>query len=208
MPRKFTKRYTRKKYGSKRSSKLATKKYVKSQLSKEIELKWSHFERNDSVSDIGILVDYTQLTQGVDINQRIGNKIQPKSFKVDIAFVPGDATNRIRMIAFQWHPNDATDTPSISELILHSTVGYITQGPLYPVYRSQYTLLKDKMITFSANTPTLIHKRFTLKPKKMCTYNYGTTTGTNHIYIAFVSDSAAIPHPQYTLTGMLKYTDA
>jgi len=209
MPRKFSKSYTRKKYGGKKPTKLATKKYVKAQFKKELEQKWENFERNDSILNTGLAIDLSgSITQGTDIDKRIGNKIQPTSLAFDITFQIADSSNRFRFIVFQWHPNDATDVPQVDELLLYSDIGYVTQAPLNPIYRGQYTLLADKFIMLAGLAPQQRHFRWKMRPKKTVTYNYGSNSGTNHIYYIAVSDSNVSPHPQYTLTALLKYTDA
>jgi len=131
----------------------------------------------------------------------------------------GDIYNNIRLILFQWHPNT---TPAALDVFIAGPSG----GPdVYSQYnhdkRQMFTILWDKNFTTVGNASAATSpntnfvttgiKKFRIpltKAQKKVQYSGGTTSGTNRIYLAFVSDSALATHPTLAYTTKIVFRDS
>jgi len=192
---------------SKKSKKVvATKSYVRRALRKNLEVKYRSLEYSSTADTTGTFIDISVVSPGTAVDNRIGDRYKPVSMKFNFATQLADLTNRMRMIIFQWHPNDNIDIPQVSELLI-TTAGYETQAPINPNFKSQFTILRDQIITLDA-AHVLRDYKFIVRPRRHVEFNNASNTGRNHIYLFLISDSAVATHPSYTVTILNSFTDA
>jgi len=192
---------------------LATKSYVKSMISREIETKYADtIGFGTVVSSAGTLSsNLISTTQGVaDFGQRVGDRLKLKgSIEFRAISAKGDTDQIMRMVVFQWKPNDALIAPSISSILRNGPTGVPDWASLYVYdYSSQYTILYDK--TFLWGADILYHHHDYRIPIKLhqVQYTAASTACSNGIYIIFLSDSAAIVHPTISYSARVRYDDA
>lgn len=157
--------------------------------------------------------DLTVVAQGVGATQRTGDKIMSKRLNIRWNAIYGDATNFLRCIVFQWKANSASITP---------TAGAILENPAVPITSALnntndastlYTVLYDKVYSLvGAGSNGAIARNITLYGKrlgrKVLNYNPTASSGFNHIYTLWFSDSNAVPSPSVYQYSRYDYTDS
>lgn len=184
-------------------------------INNNLEKKYQDLSFNATIpSDGSAIQKLTSITQGTGDSSRIGDKIRVLSWKCRFQFVAADTTNAVRMILFQWHPDDNVSTPILGNIL--QQINYTSyynhdQGNLFSVFFDKtYTLQSSDM----ANRVTTQTYRFGKKTGKMrwikqnIKFNGNTPTGSDNLYCIFVSDSTAGPHPTVNGSSRLVYTDA
>lgn len=190
------------------SKQVATKKYVRSVVNREIETKHDNTEINATATlSTPLWYDLTSFSQGVTGLTRVGDRIRPIKLRINHTAVASTSTNRMRVVIFQWHPNTANHTPSLSTFI-DANAGYEIQGPLHPDYRQQFTLLKDVYWTFDNVTgPGIRSMILNIRPKKTIEFNPAANTGTNHVYMLVMGDNNTYPQ-SFTTSVQFMFKDA
>lgn len=193
------------------SKKVATKTYVKRVLASNEETKFSYTDGQllPVDSSPGVIFDMTSIAQGTDAYSRIGNKIAPVSLRVRFSAIRADTYNRMRVICIQWKSNDNVDLPQLSEILNIGPASETVLSPYNDQLRSQFTVLKDYVLTLDGIENNVITSGFTVYPKQKVEYISGTTNkGRRHIYLIFTSDSGATPYPLIDYSTTLKFKDA
>lgn len=187
----------------------AVQKYVKRQITKDIELKFHDDADNISYDTTYTFDDVTAVPQGVGDFQRIGSQINPKWLTVDFIFTyaPGDITNVFRFIVFQWLMDNTSDAPSQAEMFANITAGYNLVSPSTNYDKQRYHMLYDKVILMSYDKPQ-VHIKKTFRRLRPINFQDSVTTGQNHIYYGVVSDSGAVAHPLAIHYTRLMFSDA
>jgi len=150
----------------------------------------------------------SEVTQGVTDSMRIGDVINPKSLNFRFNMVVGDATNFVRAIFYQWHPDNIGLVPGTANILLYNntTVKRLT-SPYTVDQRKNFTVYWDHVFKMDATNPIFsINKTF--RKLRKIHFNAGGVTGSNHLYLVMYSDSAAAPDPIVDLTFQLMYQDA
>lgn len=231
MPMKrFRKRRTFRRRGGK---KLATQRYVKATIAKELELKYYQ----DSASLSGQIISTTAFIwnispvpqSGTNVGPpypssdttRIGDKIKLKRVVVKMNIqcsqvAVAGATDDVRIIMFQWYPNTSLAVPALSDILFNTTASTICQSFYNHDKANQHQILYDKRFRLLGATNTS-QKDITVKPskrrlkftKKQIEFTAGGNTASNHLYIMMVADKAVTTN-NVTATGISKiwFTDA
>lgn len=191
---------------SRRKSK-NVKSMVKKQIEKYVEKKTVIYSYFGGVTDsLRTPLDnhVTATAQGLDQNERIGNRLNVTSLKYDLFFTGADTTNSMRCIFYI--PKNPAFLMSAG-----SAVGF-NKAP----DEDQFNILRDIMVTTSSGGPNCVRKQGWIR------FNRGTRSGhkerysgalntdlvDGHIYVYMVSDSLAVSDPQ--VNGYIRsyYTDA
>ena len=131
----------------------------------------------------------------------------------------GDNYNNMRLVFLQWHPNT---TPAVGDIFINGPSG---AADVYSQYnhdkRSMFTILWDNRFTTVGNanaattantdsvTTGVLRYRISLKKaQKTVQFSGGTTSGTNRLYLAFVSDSALATHPTLAYSTKVVFRDS
>lgn len=159
----------------------------------------------------GYVICLTNIAQGTTDQERVGDKILPKSIHMRYKLTATDAQNLMRIIIFRWHPVAATGgAPPAAADILFQLTG-TANAPLdgYEVdSRSQFAVLYDRChnLNTTDKTSVLVNK-FIKCGKIPVKYDAGTTTAADHLWLFIISDSGAIAHPTFQGTARLLYND-
>lgn len=190
------------------------KSELQRQLNAKTELKFLDTPINTAnVDQAGAIVSLSDVPQGVTDVTRVGNNILPKRLKLRYSIVFGDTTQLVRVIVFRWKMNDASDVPAPNEILQNqfiSTAGVITSDYNEPT-RTQFEVLYDKTHRGSSTiAPNSAFVTTTLKlaRKKIEYKSDAVVTGLNKIFIMYISDSGAIPHPTILTIPRLYYVDS
>lgn len=206
------KRYSRR-YKKKPMKWVASKRYVRTQLAKENEMKY--FDTNDAfaVSDVSTIRQLSNIAQGTTDTSRVGDEVAMKflRFKYTVK-TEGDRYNLLRVIVFQWYTHSTYRVPTIAEILQSTANSYAIHSPYIHDYRHSFGVLYDKvhrMVYDADNEAMIVNKKVPLKyAKKNIHFEAGTTDGANKLYLLVVSDSAAVNHPSILYYTRLWYTDS
>lgn len=202
------------------SKSIATKQYVKSLLSKKMELKYEtniNTGTSESFDYAGNFFNLSYPSQGVGDQARIGDSLEGVSLDINYYLEP-DTTNEAkcvgRVLVFQWHGNTAdTGTPAINDVLAGSSnINNILEHMKHDAVQGrEFTVLYDKLHTLNAIRQVAVSKRISLKyAKKHHQFTAGASTGTNQIFCWFISnvDTAAMYKPQLRFNSKFQYRDA
>lgn len=198
----------------KRNTAQNLKAMIKAELKKNIETKYSNQNHSlVSVDNTGVIYDLTPIPQGTQDIQRIGDEITVKSLQVRLNAIAGDVTNFLRMVIFQWIPNDA-NPPTVANILngQGGTVALVSAYYQNDTLGNNYIVLYDKVFTMSQTGNTAAISRNLYCPmkyaKKRVQFNAATTEGQNKFYVILVSDSAAASHVGIDLVTRMTFSDA
>jgi len=130
-----------------------------------------------------------------------------------------DIYNNIRYMIFQWHPSS---TPTSAAILLNGPSG---APDIYSNYnhdqRQQYLVLFDRVFTTvgagntapipNTNIVTTGLKTFRVsleRATKKAQYQAGGATGTNRLYVLYLSDSALATHPTLAYATKVVFRDS
>jgi hypothetical protein len=170
------------------------------------EMKYFTTTISTTISNAIGLSDLTLIPQGVTVLERVGGVVSPKRLEINFALTTGDATNIIRLLVFWWKPNSTTDVPSLGELFADGTNP--TVSPVLPLFVPlEFTIVHDTIVVLDTSE-AIRPLRLDLKLNQNTNFNVGVNTGSNHLYLAYVSDSIAVTHPGILAVGVVHYTDS
>lgn len=181
---------------------------IKRMIANRQEKKIHSQEPIGSISTTPSFNQISNIAQGDTDLTRDGDELYLKSIHLNWSFVGADATNKMRIVVFQWFGDDNANPPAATDLFqTNSATGYF--GAFRKDYSSLFKVLYDKqLVTDTYNNirhgKKSIYKGFRKKIK----YIAGTASGTNQIYTCMVSDSSAASHPQVSMYTWLRFTDS
>lgn len=184
-------------------SKQSVAKIVKQVLDSKEERKFALTSFNSSIATTLQTHDFTNISQGITVQGRIGATINVKKLSMKWLAYIGDTTNVLRVSIFSWKVSDTVDLPQASEI-------YLTTGVLSPFLKmqpSRYKLHYDLLIPLDQYHP-MRSGSIELDLNEKVQYDQGLDTGSNHLYLVVQSDSAGIPNPTFEFTAKVTYTDA
>jgi len=199
----------------------AVKKYVKKELKEEVEMKF--FVKALPFSGIpipaGLIFDLTTVPQNISDSGRIGDCIDIKYIRIRLSLLVGQPISYIRMIMFQWCPQDASLPPTDVQILLPGLLGAnVDYWSEYNRDREQdykiitdksFQLVGDALLATTPNTTSsgqFINKTFKPRMAKV-KFTAATTNGTNKVYLLFVSGGGP-PFPSVGGLTTIFYTDA
>lgn len=183
----------------------SVKSIVRKELKKKSELKMTEavFTMSPLIGALNLQL-VNGIAEGVSDFQRVGNEVRGAYLRVkgDIQF--GDSVNKVRMLVIlDRQPNNAI--PTIGDIFTFSAT------PLTSFKSSdndkRFVFLRDKTYTIGSGGP--VGKSIDLYVKTPYKTLYTGSNAsiadlrTNAIYIAFMTDSGAIPNP--TLNACYRY---
>lgn len=168
------------------------------------------------VPNTGYMIDLlVNLTRGDQGNQFEGMRIFPKSFQMRYQVEATDEDNYIRVIVFQWFDSSV---PSATTILDGSFIGTLlaplavrswTNKPLFKILHDDIFQLQNNPQKTAGNGP-LVAKHVYISGKRMRQIEFstaGVTPTKGALYALFVSDSAAITHPELRTGAELIFSD-
>jgi hypothetical protein len=166
---------------------------------------------SSTVSDTGIGINLSSsITQGDTDQTRDGDMINLTKVRLVCSGVYADTTNVMRIILFRWKPNS---TPTWAELLEGATPGASDwKRPHRKDTASNFHIMYDRTLNLSsAGQPqALVSKTLFGKSlgKKRLAFSGGGTSGTDHIWLFVISDSATASHPNFDYSVTTYFTDS
>jgi len=160
-----------------------------------------------SPSTTATVTNMTLISQGDDLGQREGNKIVIK--KIDIRYgltlAPGVSTPSciVRVMYLYWHDGLAGVLPTISTIL---SAGTNVLSDLNYLFKTNFTVLYDKLHSVSAVESNGITVRKSIKCSKVATY-YATASGNydkGQIIQVVMSDQTSL-QPAFTSYTRVEY---
>lgn len=184
------------------------KREVKTLLARRTELKYLADAQSPNVSTSGFIKKVSQIAQGSDTGNRIGDTIHARSLELHGNILRGDASNFVRIIVFQWRVSDST-APVVGDILGNASRwwdGYNGDK------RSYYTILWDKTFAMSqngSNDVVVFKKKIYKRMATRMEFENGSSTapGTHMLYYMLLSDSGAIGHPLVNIYSKFNYKD-
>ncbi len=153
--------------------------------------------------------------QGAAVNQRIGDIIYLQKMWINYTCdaANADVYSSLRVIVFQWHPNNGLIVPTASDIL------QLVSTSVYAMYdwnfADQYTILYDKLHSFAglSTAPTASSNQCfggqidLSRASKQCNFSIGSTFSSNSIYLLAISDSAIIPTPNLTFVSRITFEE-
>lgn len=200
---------------------LATKRYVKNQLNKNLETKYhDHEVASIAVTSAGTISSVSAMGRGTGPNQRIGDRISVNSLSFRIGVIRADAWNYIRCIFFQWNADSTTDPPTLDEVLDPDSglgIGVMVPFRNYKndsIRQKKLRILYDKLIRLDEvlqDTELFVRKRMNFKRPIQIVFNEdnpANLTGYGKIFLLLASDSNVISHPVALGLTRINYKDA
>lgn len=202
--------YKKRSYKSKAPSKTVQRyvgKAIRSYERKNIEHKYHAYGfLATSTTNLGVVFDLTQVSQGLVDTGRVGDQIKLSSFRANALFRASTAVGQcIRIIFFQYGDEA---TPTRTDILQNDTAGYthmstlnhdsLRQGKLIPIL--------DRTIVMDGDDPVAkVDFNFLLKRRKV-NYVNGTNDGNNKLYMYVCTDQISST-PTIEFYGKLNFTD-
>lgn len=200
---------------NKKMNEKKTRKIVKDELKKEIEVKFFDRVATGNVDSVSVVAvqPLQGIARGTGPNNFLGSSIKLKSVEIRGQFIVSDAPgNLMRMLIIQ--DGTTTGVPTLGTMFANST--YPVYSPLNKDYTDTYRVIKDKL--FLLTNDGVVSTNFL--PKSFNYYLKGNrlrkTTFTNsaaaydsgQIWIVLVSDSAVVTNPTFIMSMRCEYSDA
>lgn len=162
------------------------------------------------------------ISQGVSVNQRIGDKIRIKSLDLRLstyhntANATTDAENNYRIIIFKYNEPTNLHSPAYADLLMYpSLTGFLNYGIDSPyVWHNvntahKYSILYDKNFTMAAGAPTKHHHIKINKYLGNLSFETGALQGTGHLYLMVTNDEGIgiAPCPVIGFISRVVYED-
>lgn len=155
----------------------------------------------------GVFVCLTEVPQGSNDTQRVGDGLKLTSLQLKITATTGGMGAIdgyvLRVILFHWLVNDDTDTPGIAELLQHQSTTQSVLSPLTHDMKKMRKIIDDRTLIAYDNfsyaawhSPIFFENVYFFKnPKnKVNEVNYigGTVRGINNVYMALVANNSVV----------------
>lgn len=171
----------------------------------------SDVARDDLDNDTPILTDVFSPAQGNTDTNRNGDQLMlTKRFRFESNVICPDTGGLTavcaRIILFQWHPNTV---PLLNEVLIPQGGKYYTDCLYNMDTRHMYSIIYDTVFPvtgYGSSKAGHVLRRIIYQPRMQSRVQFvnGTTTGTNKIYFAAVSDWITTEHQG--LPPTIKYT--
>lgn len=206
--RRFYRRFRRRNFRNRKVT-IPVKKYVKSQLAKNIEYKYrTLIFGTQPVVVAGNVYPLTNIPQGLLDTNRIGDVIKLKALTFRCEMIGHSLFNYIRMIIFQWKSLNALP-PAVTAVLNGISPTYLTQPKVDN--RPNYQILYDRTFKMDPDNPSIVlNSKARLKyAKRDLIFNAGSATqGTNLIYLLLISDGIGSTNPDFKGEFNFWYTDS
>lgn len=198
MPRKVVRRRPKKK-----DDELTTKRQVKAIVGRAVGKvrNTAVYYSDDQTWTASDAQAYVDLSAALYASKNVtGNDMEWRQLIVNGEFVYADTSNSGRLIVFKWHPDTDDAVPGSGDIIRPDNSTTATPiGLPHWEKRHQYKILYDRYFYSDTTESYRIKFQVKLGAKKlgMSQFNTAASTGTNHIYVMYCSDSGAVSHPTF-----------
>lgn len=166
------------------------------------------------------ILDLGSIIQGDNIDQRAGNRIVLKNIYISFNFLGSDAYNNMRIILFTVPCSQAGTLPTVDQILAQVTTLPIAlpsvQSPYTKNSTLEFKILFDHKFSLQRQAAGAVHPPNHWKTLRMnfkngghpVHYETGTATAPvkGNIYMLFISDSQAPPHPNFTAYARVNYS--
>ena len=203
-----------KKTPSKRKAKLVTRAQVSCMISKVQEHKYLDTQGSIGPSYAGSLQQLASIPQGDTDSTRDADSCLPVSLHVKGFILGSDSYNLFRVVIIRWLQNTAFYTPAIADIFQVINTSYASLQQFNKDKRSNFEVLYDNLDTLTGSVGTTQYiKKYEIslplaKGRPIQWVSGSTTSGTNHIYIVSISDSAVVSHPSHVYQARVNFTDS
>jgi hypothetical protein len=159
-----------------------------------------------SVSNVPVFIDLVAPAIGTAVSQRVGAEILVKDIRISGSWVVGDPTQLARLVIFKWIPSNSSDVPSLSELT-NATSSDVVIGGWLQYKPSRFQILRDMLFKLDTLAHPIKDFSFKVRVNSKLDFDTGSTTGRNHIYMMYVTDSGVIPTPTIRYTYQPRFVD-
>jgi len=207
----------RKTFKKNKGGKLTLKKVAK-QVKKlavnnkpEVKVSDQDISTGQQISIVPTIYVANQLGEGDDYYQRDGIRVRGKSIHIKGYVAVGDTTNIVRIIVYVAKKliNGQAVATTIADLFgtntasVYDMFGYTT--------KDNYKVLADmRSLLTSVDHPVMLIDRYIKIPSSVAVAEYYNSSNTatnivkNALHVAFISDSVAVIHPDFS--GFIRYT--
>lgn len=154
----------------------------------------------------GDILAITSIPQGDTDLTRDGDAININRLDILGSILGSDVNNLVRLVVFRW--NEAT-VPALAD-VFESPSTYGVHSPMKHDTRNLYHVLYDKLFSFIPDSGSYQHvmqMRLSV-PKQQVRFVAAGTTGSNKLYVGIISDSVAVPNPEYRIVTKIWFHDA
>lgn len=158
------------------------------------------------------LLCLSNVPTGDDNYQRVGLKIKPTRLQFRYKLAGGDDFNVVRVIIFMFMNSDFGNTPTyetiLQNLTPNATLQPYRRGGKYKykiLYDTTHVLVKDTFNYHITRNANMFAKDW--NHKDIMYSEAGSTSGTNNIWLAVLSDSNFTTHPKISFVSRLNYRD-
>lgn len=187
---------------------------IKKQLNKNLETKFNvHFVGTGAnMTSAGTITALFTPVQGIADTNRIGDTVRLSSYAMNLAVhaqTSNTAPQTCRVILFQW---DDVSLPTTGD-VLEAGLGSTNSTMVYKhdnLESGRLRILEDKLVTISgSNDRKTVAFRFhgSKKLARKVQFTAGSTTGTNKIYIFYMSDQVS-GYPLLYYDSVVNFKDA
>lgn len=199
-----------------RRIKKTIKKAVKDQLKTLGETKFELF----GTGGVGIaalhstttMIPAYDIAQGVDVDQRVGNKITPTGMTIRFSAYRGNADSTLRLLVVRWKPEYVfINTGLILESGDSGNTNYINAPyETDKINRKRFEVLHDSCYVLDDGKQNHICKEINVKVNGRPVIYSGAAAGAiraNEIHFVWISDSALATAPSVFYTCHARYKD-
>jgi len=179
------------------------------------QVKFVDVAQSVAVSNIGTILapSMTNVSQGVGVSQRTGDTLFNKELflNYNCVAINADIFSSLRVIVFQWKPNTSLVVPTVTDILQTANIFSMYDWQ----FSSQYTILYDKIHNFagvpaapsSSGNQSYFGKIDISRASRRVEFSPGAVSASNELFILVISDSVAIPFPQFTCISRLTYSE-
>lgn len=170
-------------------------------------------------TDVGTTTNFTDLTnisQGDGDGERLGDRLRPKSLKIQLYANGGGASatsstiGLMRIMVIRWKPDTANQALTSNTQILE-TADANSLLLRDETERRKFSVLWDKTFRLSGDSANTQHhlqiSKWLKLAKTPVIYNEGLTTGSNKLYVLVVGTSLSANTVEYGGTYRLMYKE-
>lgn len=182
---------------------------VRRQISKQADYKSTVSLANVTCSWSGVMAQaLASLSRGTAaLDQFEGSSINIQGVHIRANCLAADATQTLRMIAFQWLDSGV---PVPNGILDYTSSIYAVEAPKYWTNRQNIRVLRDVVYTMdtASNPQVEINEYIPGRKFLQVWFPTGSTTPQNGgVYVLFITDSGAVTHPTLKYVIQTVFTD-
>jgi len=169
---------------------------------------------NQSMTTTFMAAGMTLVPQGDGQSQRVADTIwvQRLEIRADVTLANADVYGLARVGIFKWVPSNALAVPTGPEILQTYSTNPVLSAFSFET-RDYYRIIMDETLNLSgtATNPTAFSQHWLARTfdlgSIMVQYDLGVTTGTNQLFLFWVSDSTVAPNPLFEYMVRVWYYD-